>query len=119
MEPQWAGEPNDLKTEALCPRLARRVEGRGGGGGGRYPLGQPPLRNLIDACKGKRNLAILDLSANGILGPEGNRMPSMAHLCKGVLPTLHLMHLCLAYNELQARHPHCAYLRTDPSTDLL
>lgn len=65
-------------------------------------LGQLSLRNLIDACKGKKNLAILDLSANGILGPEGNRMPSMAYLCKTVLPGLHLMHLSLAYNELHS-----------------
>ena len=37
---------------------------------------------LLGALDSKPNLAILDLSANGILGPDHTRYTSLALLCK-------------------------------------
>ena len=45
---------------------------------------------------------ILDLSANGLLGPEGNRFPGLAHFCLRVLSTTSLVHLDLTFNEIHA-----------------
>ena len=65
-------------------------------------LGQLSLQYLVESMRDKANLACIDLSANGILGPEGTRLPSLALLCKTVIPSLHLMHLNLSHNELHS-----------------
>lgn len=64
-------------------------------------LNQNSLTKIFDSLIHKQNMAILDVSANGILGPDGNRLKSIAHLCKVVMPTMPtLIHLDLSYNEL-------------------
>ena len=65
-------------------------------------LGQPSLELLLSCVANKKKLVILDLSCNGIMGPEGDRYGSVTHLCRRVLPASRLIHLNLSYNELHS-----------------
>jgi len=66
--------------------------------------GQASLMALLTALEDKATLAILDLSANGLLGPDGMRYTALSHLTKVVLPSVGrtMMHLTLAFNELHS-----------------
>jgi len=65
--------------------------------------GQGNLLSIQKSLMDKDSLRVLDLSSNGILGPDGMRFSSLAHFSKHLMPSLpNMMHLTLSYNELHS-----------------